>query len=106
LLAFTTSSVFIDVDMPTDGEVILTQQAAPGWHVTVDGKEATAQEIGVFRGVRVARGSHAVKWSYRPLPLFIGAILSFAALVRLFLLNWFVKRSGRINFLRTSRRNA
>jgi hypothetical protein len=105
-LAFTTSSVFIDVDMPSDGEVILTQQAAPGWHVTVDGGEATPQEIGLFRGVHVARGSHAVKWSYRPLPLFIGAVLSFAALMRLFLLNWFVKRSGRINFLRTSRRNA
>jgi hypothetical protein len=106
LLAFTTSSVFIDVEMPSDGEVILTQQAAPGWHVTVDGGEATPQEIGLFRGVHVARGSHAVKWSYRPLPLFIGAILSFAALMRLFFLNWFVKRSGRINFLRTSRRNA
>jgi hypothetical protein len=105
-LAFTTSSVFIDTDMQADGDVILTQLAAPGWHVTVDGKEAAAQEIGLFRGVHVARGSHAVKWSYRPLPLFIGAILSFAALVRLLLSNWFVKRSGRINFLRTSRKNA
>jgi hypothetical protein len=106
LLAFTTSSVFIDVDMPTDGEVILTQLAAPGWHVTVDERHADAQEISLFRGVRVARGSHAVKWSYRPLPLVIGALLSLAALIRLFFLNWFVKRSGRINFLRTSRKNA
>jgi hypothetical protein len=105
-LAFTTSSVFIDVDVPADGEVILTQQAAPGWHVTVDGRDATPQEISLFRGVHVARGSHAVKWSYRPLPLFIGAIFSFAALVRLFLSNWFVKRGGRINFLRASRKNA
>ncbi|HEX3067540.1 MAG TPA: YfhO family protein [Thermoanaerobaculia bacterium] len=105
-LAFTTSSVFIDVNMPADGEVILTQQAAPGWHVTVDGDEATPQKISLFRGVHVARGSHAVKWSYRPLPLVIGALLSLAALMRLFLLNWFVKRQGRINFLRASRKNA
>ncbi len=105
-LAFTPSSVFIGVDMPADGEVILTQQAAPGWHVTVDGREANPQEISLFRGVRVARGSHGIKWSYRPLPLFIGVILSFAALVRLFLSNSFVKRGGGINFLRTSRKNA
>jgi hypothetical protein len=104
-LAFTPSSVFIDVDMPADGEVILTQQTAPGWHVTVDGREGNPLENSLFRGVRVARGSHGIEWSYRPLPLFIGAFLSLAALVRLFLSNWFVKRSGRINFLRTSRRN-
>jgi len=104
-LAFTPSSVFIDVDIPADGEVILTQQTAPGWHVTVDGREATARENSLFRGVHVAQGSHAIKWSYRPLPLFIGAFLSLAALVRLFLSNWFVKRGGRINFLRTLRRN-
>jgi hypothetical protein len=105
-LAFTPSSVFIDVDMPADGEVILTQQTAPGWHVTVDGRAATPQGISLFRGVHVARGSHAVKWSYRPFPLLLGAILSFGALMRLLFSKWFVKRSGRINFLRTSRRNA
>jgi hypothetical protein len=105
-LAFTPSAVFIDVNMPADGEVIVTQRAAPGWSVTVDGNAATAHEVSLFRAVHVARGPHSIKWSYRPLPLFIGAILTFAALVRLLLSRWFVKRSERIKFLRETRKNA
>ncbi|MDP9362201.1 MAG: YfhO family protein, partial [Acidobacteriota bacterium] len=105
-LAFTPSSVFIDVDAPADGDVIVTQQAAPGWLVTVDGKTANQHESSLFRAVHVARGRHAIKWTYRPVPLLIGAILTFGGLVRLLFSSWFVKRGERIKFLRASRENA
>jgi len=91
-LAFTPSSVFIDVDAPSDGDVVVTQQNAPGWSVRVDGKAANPHETSVFREVHVARGRHGIKWIYRPLPLIIGALLTFAALVRLLFSNIFVKR--------------
>ena len=93
-LAFTSSSVFIDVDAPADGDVVVTQQSAPGWRVTVDGNPANPHETSVFRGVHVARGHHAIKWMYRPLSLIIGAILTLAALVRLLLSPMFVKRGA------------
>ena len=105
-LSFTPSSVFIDVDAAADGDVIVTQQAAPGWRVTVDGKAENPHESSLFRAVHVTRGRHAIKWTYRPLPLLMGAILTLAGLVRLLLSRWFVKRGERINFLRASRENA
>jgi len=101
-LAFTSSSVFIEVDAPADGEVVVTQQSAPGWSVTVDGNAANPHETSVFRGVHIARGHHAIKWMYRPLSLIAGAVLTIAALVRLLLSPMFVKRGARENFLRMS----
>jgi len=98
-LAFTPSSVFIDVDAPSEGEVVVTQQAAPGWSVTVDGKAANPHEISVFRGVHISRGRHAIKWTYRPLSIIFGAILTLMALARLLLSPMFVKRAARKNFL-------
>ena len=102
-LSFTPSSVFIDVNMAAEGEVVVTQRAAPGWSVTVDGKPASAKQHLLFRAVHVARGSHSIRWSYRPLSLVIGALLTFGALVRLLLSSWFVKRGGLIKNLRASR---
>jgi len=98
-LAFTSSSVFIDVIAPFDGDVVLTQQAAPGWSVTVDGMAAIPREISLFRAVHVSRGHHDIKWIYRPRALLIGALLTLAALARLLLSTMFVKRAGRENFL-------
>jgi hypothetical protein len=101
-LAFTNSAVFIDVDAPFDGDVVVTQQAVPGWSVTVDGNPATPHEISLFKAVRVTRGRHAIKWTYRPPFLIIGAFLTLAALVRLLLPHMFVKRIASENFLRVS----
>jgi hypothetical protein len=101
-LAFTPSSVFIDLVAPADGDVVVTQQAAPGWSVTVDGMDATPHEISVFRAVHVTPGHHAVKWIYRPRSLIIGAVLTLAALARMLFSTMFVKRVGRENFLRVS----
>jgi hypothetical protein len=98
-LAFTPSSVFIDVDAASPGDVVVTQQAAPGWSVTIDGMAANPHESSVFRAVHVTRGRHAIKWIYRPLSLIIGAILTLAALMHLLLSYMFVKREARVNFL-------
>jgi hypothetical protein len=105
-LAFTTSAVFIDVDAQSEGDVIVTQIAASGWSVTVDGIAATPHESSVFRAVHVARGHHIIKWIYRPLALIIGAVLTFVALAYLLFSRWFVKRDAHGKFLRVSLRNA
>lgn len=93
-LAFTPSAVFIDVDAPSPGDVILTQQMSSGWRVEVDGARAVANESALFRTVSVGAGHHAVKWIYRPASLLAGAILTIIALVRLLFSRMFVKRAA------------
>jgi hypothetical protein len=106
MLAFTTSSVFIDVDAATEGTVILTQQMSSGWRVEVDGVRAVAHESALFRAVSVGPGHHVVKWIYRPASLLAGVILTMIAIAHLLFSRWFVKRDARGKFLRVSLRIA
>jgi len=91
-LAFTTSAVHVVIDAPADGIVVLTQQAAAGWDVEIDGKNAAWQRDGVFRAVRVSRGHHAITWRYHPRALMIGSALTIIAVARMLLSRKFVKR--------------
>ncbi|HEX3578737.1 MAG TPA: hypothetical protein VHY33_09255 [Thermoanaerobaculia bacterium] len=106
MLAFTPSSVFIDVDARSAGEVIVTQQMSSGWRVEVDGVRAVANDSALFRTVHVAAGHHAVKWIYRPASLLAGAIVTMIAIARMLFSRWFVKRDARENFLREDSRIA
>ena len=57
--------------------VVLGDQIAPGWSVTIDGRPARALEADmVLRGVVVPAGRHEVVWSYRVPGLRAGAALS------------------------------
>lgn len=88
-----TSSAHITVNAPGDGIVVLRQQPARGWRVTVDGKRAEPLVIdGLFRGVSVGKGRHDILWTYRPPSFFIGAALTILTLATMQILA-FVKRS-------------
>jgi len=78
-----TSFVRIEVRAPSSGVVVVAQQSAPGWEVSVDGRRSDATTLvnGIFRAVRVSRGPHTVEWKYRPLSLRVGAAISLLALV-------------------------
>jgi hypothetical protein len=91
-LAFTTSAVHVVIDAPADGIVVLTQQAAAGWEVDIDGGKAAPQRDGVFRSVSVARGHHAITWRYHPRAMMIGSALTIIAIARMLLSRKFVKR--------------
>lgn len=87
-----TSSARVVVDAPKQGMVILAQQLAPGWRVTVDGKPAEPVLIeGVFRAVEVMKGRHEIVWTYRPMSFFIGAAVTILTLIAL-QISWVVKR--------------
>lgn len=91
-LAFTTRGVFIALDAPGDGILIVTQQDAPGWSVEIDHTPAIGQREGIFRAVRVARGHHEVIWRYHPRSFVIGVVLTILGLARMLLQKFFVKR--------------
>ena len=93
LLAFTTTAVHITVDAPADGVVVVTQQNASGWNVTVDDASAQPLREGFFRAVRVKSGRHAIAWRYRPPSLVAGAVLTLLGILRMMLSKFFVKRS-------------
>ena len=91
-LAFTTSAVFVILDAPSDGVVVVTQRDAPGWSVEVDHRAAAAQPIGIFRAVHVTRGHHEIVWRYHPRSFAIGIALTVLAIARMLLSKKFVKR--------------
>jgi len=88
-----TSHARVTVNAPHDGILVLRQQAAEGWKVTVDGAPAESLVVDrVFRGVRLLKGRHEVVWTYRPRALLIGAVMTLVTLVSL-QISIFVKRS-------------
>jgi hypothetical protein len=63
--------------------------------VTVDGKRSEPLVIdGIFRAVHVVKGRHEILWTYRPLSLLIGAVLTLATLTTM-QISAFVKRSRK-----------
>ncbi len=88
-----TSSARVSVNAPRDGVLVLRQQAARGWKVTVDGVPAQALVIdGLFRGVDVRAGRHEVVWMYDPPLFFSGCVMTIITLLAL-QISVFVKRS-------------
>lgn len=103
-LAFTTSAAHIEIDAPSAGSVVLTQQMAGGWSVQVDGVPARAERDGIFRSVRVSAGHHRVSWIYRPRSFFIGMLLTILAVVRMLFSSSFVKRRRHEKFFSRARK--
>jgi hypothetical protein len=90
-----TSSARLTLNAPSDGVVVLRQQPARGWRVTVDGQRAEPLVIdGIFRGVNVVEGHHEIIWTYRPPSFFIGAAVTLLTLATMQIVS-FVKRSRR-----------
>lgn len=88
-----TSSARVTVNAPHDGVLVLRQQAARGWRVTIDGQSARSLIVdGIFRGVSVAKGRHEIVWTYRPPSLYIGAAITLMSLLSMQILA-FVKRA-------------
>lgn len=69
------------VDAPRPGTLVLMQQDAPGWRVSVDGNETSGSTAhGILRAVRVDRGRHEVVWRYRPASLIVGSVMTLITL--------------------------
>jgi Bacterial membrane protein YfhO len=79
---YSANRVVAEVASNSGGALVLTDLAYPGWEVTIDGDLAESQTIdGMYRGVKVPPGKHAVIWSYRPRSQRIGIVISLAALI-------------------------
>ncbi len=73
-------TVVLDASMPDSGYLVLTDRYSPDWEATVDGEPARVHcANGVFRAVPVPKGTHAVRFRYRPRLVYASAGVSAAA---------------------------
>jgi hypothetical protein len=90
------STAEAELAAPSAGIVMLTQLAEQGWRVSVDGVPARALVVdGLFRGVEVTAGRHVIRWSYEPLSLRVGAVITAIALAALLIAFARTRRASR-----------
>lgn len=87
------STVSLVAHLKQASVVMLDDDMASGWTVTVDGRARPHLTVDdVLRGVSVPAGTHTIVWRYRVPGLRLGAILSGLAALMLLLGGWFAVR--------------
>jgi len=70
-------TLVIDVETASAGLLVVADTHAPGWRAHVDGKRAPILKVnGLFRGVAVPPGAQVVQFSYAPVSVTLGLLLS------------------------------
>lgn len=84
--AWTAGEIQLACAAESDGYAVVTSSAMAGWTASVDGVETPWEVADVIRrAVPVARGTHAIAWSYTPPGVIAGLVLAaFGALVLAF----------------------
>jgi len=74
----------LEVSNMLDSILVISEVYDRGWQLTVDGnKETFLLANAVFRAVPLKAGHHVVEFSYNPMPVFAGGIISVLALAML-----------------------
>ena len=69
--------------------VVFAEPFFPGWRATVNGRPAALHAVfGALRGVEVPAGENAIQLQYRPLTVYLGAVLSAAGLLMVIVAGW------------------
>ena len=71
------------LDCPTSVTLQRLELFYPGWHVTIDGKEAPLQQDGLFQAVTVPAGRHTVSYRYWPPGMTAALVASLGTLILL-----------------------
>ncbi len=75
------TEVRVHVERTRPGVLVLSDAWYPGWNATLNGQKVPILPVdGIFRGIEVGEGEHQIIFTYRPMSLIIGCILSLVAL--------------------------
>ncbi|MFH1485283.1 MAG: YfhO family protein, partial [Chloroflexota bacterium] len=78
--------VVVEVEMPREGYLVLSDTYFPGWRAQVDGQEKPVLRADhVFRAVRLQEGKHTVTFRYSPDSFKLGLYVSFLSFALLML---------------------
>lgn len=87
------ANITLRANMICDGMVVLSDTFYPGWKASVDQKPVRTYQVNsTMRGVLVPRGSHEVKYVYRPASVYTGAAMTASSLLVACLLVFFAHR--------------
>ena len=82
IISHTATSVTIKCTMKSNGLLILSDLFYPGWHAYVNGEKTHIWRTNdVMRGIYLNEGSYEIEFSYKPLPLYIGCLISLFTLL-------------------------
>jgi hypothetical protein len=83
------SRLALDADMRCAGMVVVSDNDYPGWRARVDGHPAQILPAYLsMRGVVVPSGRHRIEMDYRPLSVYVGALLTLTGLLAATFLVW------------------
>ena len=93
----------VQADLPaTGGYLLLLDSFSPGWHVTVDGSNASMHLAdALFTAVRLAPGHHNVVFRYLPLSFIVGAAVSVVSVLTMLALWAFRGKSAQAKLVLT-----
>jgi hypothetical protein len=88
-ITYSPNRVTMKTNQNEEGFLVLLDTYFPGWKVEVDGKlEQIFRANYFYRGVRLTPGSHRIEFSYEPVGLKTGAIISGVTFILLLFLNF------------------
>jgi hypothetical protein len=90
----------VEVDMPTAGWLVLTDNHYPGWRATVNGRDSDIRRANLFaRAVAVPAGRSRIEFRYQPASFWYGVYASITAaamtVLALIVLWWMRRRTLR-----------
>ncbi len=84
----------LEVTLESPGLVILADVFYAGWELTIDGTAARVYRVnGSMRGAAVSAGHHRLVYTFRPLLVRLGSLVSIAGFAALVVLGWACARS-------------
>jgi hypothetical protein len=86
-IVYSPNRVTMKTNQDKEGFLVLLDTYFPGWKVEVDGKPERIYRANYFyRGVMLAPGSHSIEFSYEPVGLKTGVVISGVTFILLFIL--------------------
>ncbi len=77
IITYAPERLWLEVDTPADGVLVLSEMYAPGWHAVVDGEPAPIWRANAgLRALPLESGQHHIEMIYLPTTFTIGAAIS------------------------------